>query len=48
VKNGRSTSLAVSAKSALRGWSMSSGRNRFYFATKTTKADGFGTWSSIG
>jgi len=42
-----STSQAMRAVHAHRRWSASAfGYN--YFATKTTKADGFGTWSSIG
>ncbi|MFN6292145.1 MAG: hypothetical protein ACK4WP_04340 [Candidatus Nanopelagicaceae bacterium] len=43
----RTTSTAMSATRTHRNWfTPAFGYN--YFATKSAKADGFGTWSSIG
>jgi hypothetical protein len=43
----RSNSVTISANRTDRHWSMPAFGYK-YFATKSTKADGFGTWSAIG
>ncbi|MFZ9205102.1 MAG: hypothetical protein ACO30Q_03545 [Candidatus Nanopelagicaceae bacterium] len=47
MTDARSTSLTMSAYRTHRNWSMPAFGYK-YFATKSTKADGFGTWSAIG